>query len=172
MSSTQGTPFGPFASRNRSWHPSSRNLLSGKQEHERDRKDVIPGSIFKIMESWISGPSAQEITDIRHNFIAHAADAIHLGSLQFKGVKFSQIDDLQRGIVRVERALTDHVLSIRIAREVVPSPPLGIFKGLDLPYSAPQADLAMHRRWDELSNERNRWKDGVLQDLTLIPAKN
>lgn len=110
------------------------DLLSGKQPIERTRKDVIPESIFKALETWISGPSAREITSIRHNFIAHAANAIRLGSLRFKGVKLSQIDDLQRAIVRVERALTDHVLSIRIARDVVPSPPLGVFRGLDLPY--------------------------------------
>jgi hypothetical protein len=147
------------------------DLLSGKQPIERTRKDVIPESIFKALETWISGPSAREITSIRHNFIAHAANAIRLGSLRFKGVKLSQIDDLQRAIVRVERALTDHVLSIRIARDVVPSAPLGVFRGLDLPYSPPQTDLSMHRRWNELSDERNQWKDDVLRDLTSTAAK-
>jgi len=144
------------------------DTLSGKREGERQRKDTIPRSIFDKLEGWISGPNAREIEEIRNNFIAHAPDSIRLGSFQFKGVSFAQIDDLQRAIVRVERALTDHILAIRIGRGVVPSPPLGIFRGLDLPYSNPESERGMHRRWNELSKERERWKDGVLQELTSI----
>ncbi len=140
--------------------------LSGKKADQRTRDDVIPKSVFRTMDGWISGPSADEISSIRHNFIAHSADAVRLGSAQFKGVKFTQIDDLQRAIVRVARALTDHVLSIRIASEVVPRAPLGIFSRLDLPYSPSDAETLMHQRWDHLSEERNGWRQGILQDLT------
>lgn len=142
------------------------DLLSGKQAHERTRDEVIPKSIFKTMDSWISCPSADEISGIRNTFIAHSADAIRRGSAQFTGVKFSQIDELQRAIVRVERALTDYVLSIRVARDVVPLPPLGIFRGLGVHYSPPEAENSMHQRWNDLSDERNAWKQGVLQNLT------
>ena len=118
-----------FLGRHLQVSPRAFDALSGKKEHERARNDVVPRSIFKKLEGWISGPSAREIADIRNNFIAHAADGVHLGSAQFKGVKFSQIDDLQRAIVRVERVLTDHVLSIRIARDVVPLAAPGNFSG-------------------------------------------
>jgi hypothetical protein len=142
------------------------DLLSKKREHERTRDDVIPKAIFRTLDSWISCPSANEISGIRNAFIAHSADAIHRASAQFTGVKFSQIDELQRAIVRVERALTDYVLSIRVARDVVPLPPLGIFHGLSLHYSPPEAEESMHQRWNVLSEERNAWRQGVLQDLT------
>jgi hypothetical protein len=142
------------------------DLLSGKQVPERSRNDVIPASIFKTLNGWISGPAANEISSIRNNFIAHSADAVRRDSAQFTGVRLAQIEELQRTIVRVERALTDHVLSIRIGRDVVPLRPLGIFRGLALPYSPPGAELSMHRLWGELSIERNGWKQGVLQELT------
>ena len=142
------------------------DLLSKKREHERTRDDVIPKAIFRTLDSWISCPSANEISGIRNAFIAHSADAIHRASAQFTGVKFSQIDELQRAIVRVERALTDYVLSIRVARDVVPLPPLGIFHGLSLHYSPREAEESMHQRWSVLSEERNAWRQGVLQDLT------
>jgi hypothetical protein len=145
------------------------DLLSGKQVHERTRNDVIPKSVFKTLDSWITGPSAQEISSIRNKFVAHSADAVRRGSAQFTGIRFSQIDDLQRAIVRVERAVTDYVLSMRVARDVVPLPPLGIFSGLDLPYSPSEAEESMHQRWKELSEERDGWKQGVLQELTSRP---
>jgi AbiU2 len=141
------------------------DLLSGKRARERTRDDVIPKSIFRTLDSWISGRSADDISEIRNTFIAHSADAIRRGSAQFTGVKFSQIDELQQAIVRVERALTDYVLSRRVARDVVPFPPLGIFSGLGLPYCPPETEDSMHQRWDELSEDRNAWTQGVLQDL-------
>jgi hypothetical protein len=140
--------------------------LSGKKADQRTRDDVIRKSIFRRMDGWISGPSADEISSIRNNFIAHSADAVRLGSTQFNGVKFSQLDDLQRAIVRVARALTDHILSIGIARGVVPMLHLGIFSGLDLPYSPPDAETLMHQHWNDSSDERNGWTQGILQDLT------
>ncbi len=144
------------------------DVLSGKQADQRTRNDMIRKSIFETLNGWISGPSANEIRSIRNNFIAHSADALKLGSSQFTGVKFSQIDELQRAIIRVERALTDYILSIRISRDVVPLQPLGIFSGLDLPYAPPGAQNSMHKRWDELEIERNSWKHGILEDLAGI----
>jgi hypothetical protein len=138
-----------------------------KELHERNRNDVIRESIFKALNSWINCPSAREISTIRNTFIAHAGDAFRRGSYKFSGVKLSQIDEVQRAIVRVERALTDYVLSIRMGREVVPIRPLGIFSGLDLPYCSSVAQDSMHRLWDELSAQRNAWKQGVLQEATL-----
>jgi hypothetical protein len=147
------------------------DILSGKQPQGRTRDDVIPKSVFSTLDSWISGPSAKQIKIIRDNFIAHSADAVRRNSAQFTGVRFSQIDELQRAIVRVERALVDHILSIRIARDVVPMPPLGLFKGLDLPYSLPEGTESMHRRWDELKADRDKWSQGVLQDITASSAR-
>lgn len=146
------------------------DLLSGKREHERTRDDVIRESVFKTLNSWVDSSSAREISTIRNRFIAHAGDAFRRGSYKLSGLKFSQIDEVQRAIVRVERALTDYVLSIRIAREVVPLRPLGIFSGLDLPYCSSVAQDSMHRRWDELSEQRNEWKHDVLREATLKAA--
>ncbi len=142
------------------------DLLSGKKPEQRTRFDVIPKSIFRKLDGWISGPSATEIGGLRNNFVAHAADSLRLGSAQFNGVSFLQIDELQRNIVRVIHALIDDILSIRIGRSVIPMAPLGIFRGLNLPYSPSDAEANMHQRWNDLSKERNGWNTGVLQQLT------
>jgi hypothetical protein len=62
----------------------------------------------------------------------------------------------------LERAVTDLILARRIGREVVPMLPLGMFSKLDLEYATKEAERQMYNRWDELTEERNRWKDGVL----------
>jgi len=59
----------------------------------------------------------------------------------------------------------DYILSIRVEHDVVPLQPLGIFKGLDLPCAPSGAQNSMQRRWEELENERNAWKDGVMEEL-------
>jgi hypothetical protein len=141
------------------------DLLSGGPAGQRARSDTIRQSVFQTLNSWISSPSAQQIRQIRNKFLAHASDAVSRGSLQFAGVKFTEIDELQRAIIRVERALTDYILSIRVVRDVVPLQPLGMFKGLDLPYAPSEAQDSMHKRWDELKVERNAWKDGVSEEL-------
>jgi hypothetical protein len=142
------------------------DLLSGKEAGQRSPGDTIRPSIFRALNSWIDIPSAHEIERIRNNFVAHSADAFRRGAERLTDVKFSQIDELQRAIIRVERALADYILSVRIARSVAPIKQLGIFSGLDLPYAPPGAQDLMHKRWDELEDERNTWSLGVLEDLT------
>jgi hypothetical protein len=147
------------------------DILSAKETNQRSRQDTIRPSVFKTLNGWIDVPSANEIEHIRNNFIAHSADAFKRGTYQFEGVKFSQIDELQRAIIRVERALTDCILSIRIAREVVPFKPLGIFANLNLPYAPLGAQDLMHKRWDELEEERNAWKNGILEEMARSRPK-
>lgn len=142
------------------------DLLSGKESGQRSPGDTIRRSIFKTLHGWIDIPSAHEIESIRNNFVAHSADPFKRGAEQLTDVKFSQIDELQRAIIRVERALADYILSVRIARNVAPIKQLGIFSGLDLPYAPPGAQDLMHKRWDELGDERDTWSLGVLEDLT------
>lgn len=147
------------------------DILSGKEANQRSRQDTIRPSVFKTLNGWIDLASADEIEHIRNNFIAHSADAFKRGAYQFAGMKFSQFDELQRAIIRVERALTDCILSIRIGRNVVPIRPLGIFSRLDLPYAQAGSEDTMHQRWDELEEDRNAWKSGILEELSQLKSK-
>jgi hypothetical protein len=81
-----------------------------------------------------------------------------------------ELDEAQRAIIRVERAITDLILARRIAREVMPMPPLGMFSKLDLVYATKDSERQMYDRWDELSKERNQWKNGVLGELVPLPT--
>jgi hypothetical protein len=97
--------------------------------------------------------------------LAHAADEASRGETKYEGVRFTELDEAQRAIIRVERVVTDLILARRIARDVVPMPPLGLFAKLDLAYATMDSENQMYDKWDELSDERNKWKQGLLDDL-------
>jgi len=145
--------------------------LSGKSPDERSRTDTIPNSVFKRLHEWLSTDSIGNFETLRNNFLAHAADEASRGEAKYRGVRLAELDEAQRAIIRVERVLTDLILARRIAREVVPMPPLGLFAKMDLAYATKDAENQMYTRWDELSDERNKWQHGLLGELIPVTPK-
>lgn len=139
--------------------------LSGVAPANRTRGDLIQTSIFDKLSQWLNSTPAAKLVKLSHKFFAHAASLASLGSLQYSGIVLKDIEDIQRAITRVERALTDEVLFVAVARDVVPMPPLGLFKGLDNPYTTAQAIETMYQRWKELSADREKWRGGIENDL-------
>lgn len=139
--------------------------LSGIAPTNRTRGDLIQASIFDKLTQWLDSVPAANLITLSHKFFAHAASLASLGSLQYSGIMLKDIADIQQAITRVERALTDEILFVAIAREVVPMPPLGLFKGLDNPYATAQAIETMYQRWKEFTAERNKWASGIDNDL-------
>lgn len=139
--------------------------LSGTSSQNRSRTDTIPDSVFKRLNAWLNTEPIRNLETLRNKFLAHAANAAERGEAKNQGVKFAQLDEAQRAIIRVERAITDLVLSRRIARDVVPMAPLGQFAKLNLVYATKEAEEEMYRRWDELTDERNHWRNGILDEL-------
>jgi hypothetical protein len=89
-----------------------------------------------------------------------------LGSLKYSGIKLDDVASTQRAIIRVERAITDEILFVAEAREVVPMPPLGLFQKLQFPYSPPESIPDMEKMWDLLTEERNKWRHGITKELS------
>lgn len=139
--------------------------LSGVAPANRTRGDLIQASIFDKLNQWLNSAPAANLITLSHKFFAHAASLASLGSLQYSGIVLKDIEDIQRAITRVERALTDEILFVAVARDVVPMPPLGLFKGLDNPYTTAQAIEIMYQRWNEFTAERNKWSSGIDNDL-------
>ena len=78
-------------------------------------------------------------------------------STTYNGWLLAEIEEIHRAIIRVERAITDKLLFIAEARDVVPMPPLGLLHGLDYPYVSAASIQDMLKHWDRLSDERNKW---------------
>ena len=75
------------------------------------------------------------------------------------------MDEVQRALVRVERAITDLLLFIGVHRDVVPMPPLGLLKGLEQSYASADSITKMDQHWDQPVAERNQWAEGIAEAL-------
>ncbi len=157
--------------------PGLSHALIAKQRHEtfdllcgrtvkRSRGDLIGCSIFDRMAGWLQGVSARNLRQVRNKFLAHAADERSRQSLRYEGVQLAEIDEAQKAIVRVERAIVDVILAYEVYRDVIPLPPLGMFNGLEKSYTSPGGPQVMYTRWQELDRERNGWSHGIVRSLT------
>jgi hypothetical protein len=138
--------------------------LSGVSPAARERFDRIKVSVFQELKNWLTNSPADKIIQLSHKFFAHASTTDSRGSLKFSGIDLTDVDKVQRALVRVERAITDLLLFIGITRDVVPMPPLGLLKGLDDPYTTIDLLTKMEARWDEIAAERNQWSKGIADD--------
>jgi hypothetical protein len=139
--------------------------LSGVSPAKRQRGDLIKEDVFNKLKKLLVNSTAKKIVVLSHKFFAHAATTDSRGLLAFSGIKLSDVDEVQRAFTRVERAITDVLLFIAIARQVVPMPPLGLFKGLEHPYASPDAVTKMDNLWDKLTAERNQWAKGITEEV-------
>ncbi len=148
------------------------DLLAGVKSSFRQRGDLIRDEIFQTLDSWLDNSTAAHFITLSHKFFAHAADMKSLGSLNYSGIKLDDVASTQRAIIRVERAITDEILFVAEAREVVPMPPLGLFQKLQFPYSPVESIPDMDKMWDLLAKERNKWRQGILEELSaaITPA--
>jgi len=135
--------------------------LSGVSSTARQRGDLIKEDVFDKLKKLLFNSTAERIVVLSHKFFAHAATGDSRGSLAFSGIKLSDVDEVQRAFVRVERVITDLLLFIAIGRQVLPMRPLGMFQGLEQPYASTDSVKNMDKIWDQLEEERNQWAKGI-----------
>jgi hypothetical protein len=142
--------------------------LSGVSATSRHRFDRIKVGVFQELKNWLTNSTADKLIQLSHKFFAHASTTDSRGSLIYSGIELADVDNVQRALVRVERAITDLLLFIGVHRDVVPMPPLALLKGLDDPYTTAGLIPKMEEKWDQLVAERNKWSKGIADDLGNI----
>ena len=147
------------------------DYLSGVSPSERKRSDLVQERVFDKLRQSLESTPAKGLIKLSNKFFAHAADVDSRGSLEYSGIQLADIAEIHRAIIRVERAITDELLYIGVARNVVPMPPLGLLKGLDDPYVTAESIPKMYERWDKLAAERDRWSQGTGDELIGTPNK-
>ncbi len=139
--------------------------LSGVSAGRRSRSDLIKESVFCRLRQWLENEPAQRLIELSHKFFAHAADMDSRGSLGYSGISPDAVAEAHRAIIQVERAITDQILGIGYAGDVVPMWPLDLLVELDSPYASTDLVKDMDHRLRELSRERNEWSKGILDEL-------
>jgi hypothetical protein len=112
--------------------------------HRREFQSSFQNATRESVKNLLMNSTAEKIVLLSHKFFAHAATEDSRVALAFSGIKLTDADEVQRAFVRVERAITDLLLFIAIARQVVPMPPLWLLNGLEHPYALTEAIKRMN----------------------------
>ncbi|HSS98451.1 MAG TPA: hypothetical protein VLK33_15550 [Terriglobales bacterium] len=139
--------------------------LAGTLPGDRQRNDLIREEIFQKLRGWLENDAVKKLIKLSHKFFAHAADMSSRGSLTYSGIQLSDITEIHRALILVERAITDELLFIGVVRNVVPSTPLGFLKGLDHPYAENEFLTKMQEHWEQLADERDKWLNTLTSEL-------
>jgi hypothetical protein len=139
--------------------------LSGVSPSKRKRGDLIRDTVFEKLTHRLEVSPAKKLIKLSHKFFAHAADMDSRRLLEYSGISLADIAEVHRAIIRVERAITDQLLFIAVARDVVPMAPLGLLSGLDSPFVSGNLIASMHKHWEQLADERNKWSSGISDEL-------
>lgn len=139
--------------------------LSGTDQANRNRKDTITTAVFDKLLSWLDCQEAKNLVTLSHKFFAHASDLPSREGATYTGVLLKDIEAIQRAIVSVERAITDDILFMGIARDVVAMEPLGFLKGLDRVYVPTETISEMDAHWERLRKDRDSWRNAYEAEL-------
>jgi hypothetical protein len=139
--------------------------LSGTDQANRNRKDTIKPDVFDKLLTWLDCQEARDLVKLSHKFFAHASDLDSREGVRYTGVLLKDIEAIQRAIISVERAITDDILCMGIARDVVAMEPLGFLKGLDQVYVPTETISEMDAHWEQLRKDRDSWRNAYEAEL-------
>jgi len=139
--------------------------LSGTDQSNRNRTNTIRPAIFDKLLAWLDCQEAKNLVKLSHKFFAHASDLDSREGLIYTGVILKDIEAIQRAIVSVESAITDDILCMGIARNVVAMEPLGFLQGLDRVYVPTETISEMDAHWEQLRKDRDSWRNAYEAEL-------
>jgi hypothetical protein len=141
--------------------------LAGIDPTRRSREDRLPGSLLTTIEAWLDDSGADELTQWSHAYLAHAGGPTSRERIAELTVTTNKITDAVKALARVTEAISAFLL-IAGGRmnSLMPVAQFNQFDKLDNPIMPVGGDADAYRLWDQLSDERNRYLDGV--DANLI----
>ncbi len=141
--------------------------LSGTQPESRHRGDRIPKRLINIIETWCNVKEIGEVVAWCDHCLAHSADeAAHPGvNLAALVPTMDKMATAQRHIVRAAEAVSVYILRFPAHLSIVPVFQYSQFTHFKTALRDPQAVKKAQDRWHELANDRDRWTDGLLEQL-------
>jgi len=135
--------------------------LSKKTSEERRRDDTIAEVTFTDIAAALDHPVFQKLKNLRHKFIAHAADeqSRSKAGLESVGTTLAELETAQRILVEIAEMISSSVLYGAHHGQVVPIPQFGHLKGLDKPFVPSTSIAALSKWWDMHMSDRGSWTD-------------
>lgn len=144
--------------------------LSGCKPSERKPDDCLSDSIVTRLEAWLQIPEIQRIVQVRHKFVAHAADQKSRSALLNlpAGITLDDIETAHRALFRVAAAISGIILYDDSYSTPVPVPQYDQFAYWDRGLVPPEKVESLHRHWDEHEEQRSNWTDGLFDELVAV----
>jgi hypothetical protein len=140
--------------------------LTGIKPAKRSREDRLPVSLLIKIESWLDDSGAGELAKWSHAYLAHAGGPEARNRIADLLVTANKISDAIRALARVTEAISAWLLFAggRL-NSLMPVAQFNPFEKLDKPIMEAGGETDAYEVWHQLSNERNRYLEGLDGEL-------
>jgi hypothetical protein len=140
--------------------------LAGIDPAKRSREDRLPVSLLTTIEKWLDDSGADDLTKWSHAYLAHAGGPESRKRIADLMVTTNKITDAIKALARVTEAISAWLLFAGgRTNALMPVAQFNQFEKLDKPIMQASGEAAACKLWDQLSDERNRYLDGVDAEL-------
>ncbi|MFZ0496812.1 MAG: hypothetical protein WBE80_09115 [Methylocella sp.] len=141
--------------------------LVGIDPARRSREDRLPAFLLTTIERWLDDSGADELAKWSHAFLAHAGGPESRKRIDDLNVTTHKITDAIKALARVTEAISARLLFAGgRTNSLMPVAQFNQFEKLDKPIMQAGSEADAYKLWHQLSDERNRYLDGVEAELT------
>jgi hypothetical protein len=139
--------------------------LAGIDPAKRSSEDRLPASLLTTIKKWLDDSGADDLAKWSHAYLALAG-----GPEERKRIAdlmgTNKITDAIKALARVTEAISAWLLCASgRTNALMPVAQFNQFEKLDKPIMQASGEAAACKLWDQLSDERNRYLDGVDAEL-------
>lgn len=140
--------------------------LAGIDPAKRNREDRLPTSLLTTIESWLDDSGADDLAKWSHAFLAHAGGPESRKRTADLMVTTNKITDAIKALARVTEAISAWLLfASGRTNSLMPVAQFNPFEKLDKSIMQAGGEADAYKLWHQLSDERNRYLDGVDAEL-------
>jgi hypothetical protein len=140
--------------------------LAGIEPAKRSREDRLPAILLTTVEKWLDDSGADDLAKWSHAYLAHAGGPEERKRTADLMVTANKITDAIKALARVTEAISAWLLCAGgRSHALMPVAQFNPFEKLDKPIMQAGGEAAAYKLWHQLSDERNRYLDGVDAEL-------
>jgi hypothetical protein len=133
---------------------------------KRNREDRLPPSLLTMIERWLDDSGGDDLKEWSHVYLAHAGDPERRKRIADLRVTADKITDAIKALARVTEAISSRLLCASgRTSSLMPVAQFNPFEKLDRPIMQAGGEADAYKVWHQLSDERNRYLDGVEAEL-------
>lgn len=140
--------------------------LAGIDPKRRSREDRLPSSLLTTIEKWLADSGADELAEWSHAYLAHAGGPESRKRIADLTVTANKITDAIKAMARVTEAISAWLLFAGgRSGSLMPVAQFDQLEKLNRPIMEADGLAEADALWHRLSAERNRYLDGLEDDL-------